>query len=36
VQVDSYGLTYTATVTPAASFMDWKELFVVFTPEVEK
>ncbi|RRJ61552.1 rod shape-determining protein MreC [Paenibacillus oralis] len=34
IQVGEYGLTYTATVKPAASFTDWKELFVVFTPEV--
>ncbi|MCM3700367.1 rod shape-determining protein MreC [Paenibacillus macerans] len=34
VQVGEYGLTYTATVKPEASFTDWKELFVVFTPEV--
>ncbi|GGH33522.1 rod shape-determining protein MreC [Paenibacillus segetis] len=36
IQVGEYGLTYTASVEPAASFMDWKELFVVFTPEVEE
>lgn len=36
IEVGDYGLTYTATITPAASFMDWKELFVVFTPEVEE
>lgn len=34
IQVGEYGLTYTATVKPAASFTDWKELFVVFTPEM--
>lgn len=36
IEVGEYGLTYTASVEPAASFMDWKELFVVFTPEVEE
>jgi rod shape-determining protein MreC len=36
IDVGQYGLTYTATVEPAANFTDWKELFVVFTPEVEK
>lgn len=36
VQVGEYGLTYTATVKPAASFTDWKELFVVFEPEAEQ
>lgn len=33
IQVGEYGLTYTATVEPAANFTDWKELFIVFTPE---
>ncbi|MNN13816.1 Cell shape-determining protein MreC precursor [compost metagenome] len=36
IQVGEYGLTYTAYVEPAATFTDWKELFVVFTPEAEK
>ncbi|HEY4389937.1 MAG TPA: rod shape-determining protein MreC [Paenibacillus sp.] len=36
IDVGQYGLTYTATVKPAANFTDWKELFVVFAPEVEK
>lgn len=36
LQVGEYGLTYTAYIEPAASFMDWKELFVVFAPEVEQ
>lgn len=36
IQVGEFGLTYTATVKPAASFTDWKELFVVFAPEAEK
>lgn len=36
IEVGQYGLTYTATVEPAASFTDWKELFVVFAPEVEE
>lgn len=35
IKVGEYGLTYTATIEPAASFTDWKELFVVFTPEAE-
>mgnify|MGYP006393176669 FL=1 len=34
VQVGEMGLLRTATITPAASFVDWKQLFVVFTPEV--
>ncbi|GIO87137.1 cell shape-determining protein MreC [Paenibacillus faecis] len=34
VKVGEFGLTYTATITPAASFTDWKELFIVF-PEAE-
>ncbi|MCM3041931.1 rod shape-determining protein MreC [Paenibacillus motobuensis] len=36
IDVGQYGLTYTAEVEPAASFTDWKELFVVFAPEVEE
>ncbi|MDO7906886.1 rod shape-determining protein MreC [Paenibacillus sp. JX-17] len=36
VTVSSMGLSKTALVKPAASFVDWKELFVVFTPEVPK
>lgn len=36
IEVGEYGLTYTATVEPAANFTDWKELFVVFEPESEK
>ncbi|MNC22114.1 Cell shape-determining protein MreC precursor [compost metagenome] len=36
IQVGEYGLTYTAYVEPAATFTNWKELFVVFTPEVEE
>lgn len=34
IQVGEYGMTYTAFVEPAASFSDWKELIVVYTPEV--
>lgn len=34
VQVGEMGLLRTATITPAANFVDWKQLFVVFTPEV--
>lgn len=33
VEVGEFGLTRTATITPAASFQDWKTLLVVFTPE---
>ncbi|WP_059049649.1 rod shape-determining protein MreC [Paenibacillus senegalimassiliensis] len=36
IQVGEYGLTYTATVEPSASFTDWKELFIVFQPEGEE
>ncbi|OAB38961.1 rod shape-determining protein MreC [Paenibacillus macquariensis subsp. defensor] len=34
VQVGEMGLLRTAIITPSASFVDWKQLFVVFTPEV--
>jgi rod shape-determining protein MreC len=34
IQVGEMGLLKTATITPAANFVDWKQLFVVFTPEV--
>ncbi|AZK46496.1 rod shape-determining protein MreC [Paenibacillus lentus] len=34
IQVGEYGMTYTAFIEPAASFSDWKELIVVYTPEV--
>lgn len=36
VQEGKMGLLRTATISPSASFVDWKQLFVVFTPEVEK
>lgn len=36
IQIGEYGLTYTAYIDPAANFTDWKELFVVFTPEAEE
>ncbi|MBP2000401.1 rod shape-determining protein MreC [Paenibacillus shirakamiensis] len=35
-QKGDFGMTYTATIKPAANFVDWKELFVVFTPEVKE
>ncbi|WP_404821516.1 rod shape-determining protein MreC [Paenibacillus massiliensis] len=34
VKVGEFGQTRTAIIEPAAKFSDWKELFVVFTPEV--
>ncbi|AOZ91909.1 rod shape-determining protein MreC [Paenibacillus crassostreae] len=34
VQVGKMGSLRTATISPTASFVDWKQLFVVFTPEV--
>lgn len=34
VQVGEMGLLRTAIISPSASFVDWKQLFVVFTPEV--
>lgn len=34
IQVGAFGQTRTATIKPAASFVDWKELLVLFTPEV--
>ncbi|MHA0857067.1 rod shape-determining protein MreC [Paenibacillus sp. CMAA1364] len=34
IQVGEMGLLRTATIIPSASFVDWKQLFVVFTPEV--
>ncbi|MNJ53778.1 Cell shape-determining protein MreC precursor [compost metagenome] len=36
IQVGEYGMTYTAYIEPAASFSDWKELIVVYTPEVKE
>lgn len=34
VQVSKFGKTKTATIKPEADFQDWKQLFVVFTPEL--
>ncbi|MDR0267755.1 rod shape-determining protein MreC [Paenibacillus sp.] len=34
VQESKFGKTKTATIKPEAEFQDWKQLFVVFTPEV--
>ncbi|WP_306294966.1 MULTISPECIES: rod shape-determining protein MreC [Paenibacillus] len=34
IQVGEFGQTRTAIIKPAASFVDWKELFVLYTPEV--
>ncbi|QDY83792.1 rod shape-determining protein MreC [Paenibacillus polymyxa] len=34
VQVGAFGQTRTAVIKPAASFVDWKDLLVLFTPEV--
>ncbi|MGN7359868.1 rod shape-determining protein MreC [Paenibacillus sp. SAF-054] len=34
VQVSKFGKTKTATIKPEAEFQDWKQLFVVFTPEL--
>jgi rod shape-determining protein MreC len=34
IRVGEMGLLRTATIIPAANFVDWKQLFVVFTPEV--
>lgn len=36
IQVSQFGQTKTAIIKPAANFVDWKELFVVFTPEVQE
>lgn len=36
VQESKFGKTKTATIKPAAEFQDWKQLFVVFTPEAPK
>ncbi|WP_370872354.1 rod shape-determining protein MreC [Paenibacillus zeirhizosphaerae] len=36
IRVSEYGQTRTAIIEPAANFTDWKELFVVFTPEVQE
>jgi rod shape-determining protein MreC len=36
IQVGEMGFLRTATIKPAANFVDWKQLFVVFTPEVQK
>lgn len=34
VQESKFGKTKTALIEPAAEFQDWKQLFIVFTPEV--
>ncbi|MBZ6445608.1 rod shape-determining protein MreC [Paenibacillus polymyxa] len=34
IQVGEFGKTRTAIIKPAASFVDWKELLVLYTPEV--
>ncbi|WP_342417993.1 rod shape-determining protein MreC [Paenibacillus sp. FSL R10-2782] len=34
IQVGEFGQTRTAIIKPAASFVDWKELLVLYTPEV--
>lgn len=34
IQVGEFGQTRTAIIQPAASFVDWKELLVLYTPEV--
>lgn len=36
VQVSKFGKTKVAMIEPAAEFQDWKQLFVVFTPEAPK
>ncbi|MFB5267294.1 rod shape-determining protein MreC [Paenibacillus enshidis] len=36
IRVSEFGQTRTAIIEPAANFVDWKELFVVFTPEVQE
>nr|WP_280521415.1 rod shape-determining protein MreC [Paenibacillus mangrovi] len=36
VQESQFGKTWTAMIKPAAEFQDWKQLFVVFTPEEQK
>ncbi|WP_438347114.1 rod shape-determining protein MreC [Paenibacillus sp. FA6] len=36
VQIGEMGSLRTATIIPAADFVDWKQLFVVFTPEVQE
>lgn len=36
IRVSEFGQTRTAVIEPAANFVDWKELFVVFTPEVQE
>ncbi|WP_136608266.1 rod shape-determining protein MreC [Paenibacillus dokdonensis] len=36
VQESKFGKTKTATIEPEAEFQDWKQLFVVFTPEVQQ
>lgn len=34
IQVGEFGKTRTAIIKPAASFVDWKELLILYTPEV--
>ncbi len=36
VEESKFGKTKTAMIDPAAEFQDWKQLFVVFTPEAPK
>lgn len=36
VEESKFGKTKTAMIEPAAEFQDWKQLFVVFTPEAPK
>ncbi|MNP28976.1 Cell shape-determining protein MreC precursor [compost metagenome] len=36
IQEGKMGSLRTATIIPAANFVDWKQLFVVFTPEVQE
>ncbi|WP_197255634.1 rod shape-determining protein MreC [Paenibacillus dendritiformis] len=36
LQQGDLGLTRTATIEPAATYRDWRELFIVFTPDPEE
>ncbi|GAC41387.1 cell shape-determining protein [Paenibacillus popilliae ATCC 14706] len=36
LQQGDLGLTRTATIEPAGTYRDWRELFIVFTPDPEK
>ncbi|MBN3525659.1 rod shape-determining protein MreC [Paenibacillus apiarius] len=36
INIGEFGLTRTATVQPAATYRDWRELFIVITPDLNE